>query len=77
VITAPGDLHSVMAKLETQGIPIIEAGMDRLPKSTKALNEGEAEKFLKFYEMLEDHDDVQKLFANFEISDEVMEKLGS
>ena len=38
--------------------------------------EDDAMKFLKFYEMIEDQDDVQKTFANFEIPDEVMEKLG-
>ena len=76
VITSPSDLHSVLAALEEQGIPILEAGLDRFPKSTKELNEQEAEKFFKFYEALEEHDDIQKLFANFEVSDEVMEKLG-
>lgn len=77
IITAPGDLHVVASELEKIGIPIVEAGLDRLPKNTKTLNEKEAEKFLKFYEMIEDQDDVQRVFANFEISDEVMEKLGN
>jgi YebC/PmpR family DNA-binding regulatory protein len=77
VITSPSDLHNVQAALEEKGIPIVETGLDRFPKSVKELDEGEAEKFLKFYEMLEEQDDIQRLFANFEISDEVMEKLGS
>ena len=77
VITAPGDLHLVAAELEKIGIPVAETGLDRLPKNAKSLNEEEANKFLKFYEMIEDQDDVQRVFANFEISDEVMEKLGN
>jgi transcriptional/translational regulatory protein YebC/TACO1 len=77
VITAVSDLQQVQAGLEEKGIPVLEAGLDRFPKNVKDLSEGEAEKFLKFYEALEEQDDIQKLFANFEISDEVMEKLGS
>ena len=77
VLTAPSDLHVVMHALEGKNIPIAEAFLDRLAQNTKNLDEDEAGKFLKFYEMLEEQDDVQKLFANFEISDEVMEKLGS
>ena len=77
VITAVSDLQQVQAGLEEKGIPVLEAGLDRFPKNVKDLSEGEAEKFLKFYEALEEQDDIQRLFANFEISDEVMEKLGS
>jgi YebC/PmpR family DNA-binding regulatory protein len=77
VITLPTDLHSVLSALDAAGIPVQDAGLDRLPQSTKALGEHDAEKFLKFYEALEEQDDVQKLFANFEISDDVMERLGN
>jgi len=77
VLTAPGDLHQVASSLEKAGIPVVDVGLDRIPKTTKPLSESEAEKFLRFYEMLEEQDDVQKVFGNFEIPDEVMEKLGS
>ncbi len=76
VITAPGDLHKVMTFLQEKGVTIGEAGLDRIPTTTKTLGEADAMKFLKFYELIEEHDDVQKAFANFEIPDEVMEKLG-
>jgi YebC/PmpR family DNA-binding regulatory protein len=76
VLTAPNELHAVHGNLEEKGVPVLEVGLDRVPSSTKPLTAEEAEKFLKFYEMLEEHDDVQKLYANFEIPDEVMEKLG-
>jgi YebC/PmpR family DNA-binding regulatory protein len=76
VITAAADLNDVVQSLEEKGVPIDEASLDRVAKTLKTLTEDEAEKFLKFYEALEEHDDVQKLFGNFEIPDEVMEKMG-
>jgi YebC/PmpR family DNA-binding regulatory protein len=77
VITSSEDLHAVTTALEARKIQILESGHDRIPKSTKVLSENEAERFLKFYEAIEEQDDVQKVFANFEIPDAVMEKLGS
>jgi YebC/PmpR family DNA-binding regulatory protein len=75
VLTAPGALHTVFAALEARGIPVGEAVLEQIPKSTKALNEQEAERFLKFYEVLEEQADVQRVFANFEIPDEILEQL--
>ena len=77
VITAPDDLHAVASALEKKKLQILEATHGRIPKTTKMLSENEAEKFLKFYEGIEEQDDVQRVFANFEIPDAVMEKLGS
>ena len=77
VITAPDDLHAVAVALEGRKLNILESTHDRIPKTTKVLSENEAERFLKFYESIEEHDDVQRVFANFEIPDAVMEKLGS
>ncbi len=76
VVTAPGDFNTVVSGLEEKGIPVEEAAVERVPKTVKSLAEGEADKFLKFYEALEEQDDIQHLYANFEIPDEVMEKLG-
>ena len=76
VITSAGDFQAVLSGLEKKGIPVAEAGTERVAKTTKALNKSEAEKFFKFFEALEEIDDVQKVFANFEVSDDVMEKLG-
>jgi len=75
VVTAQADFHRVLGALEAKGIPIAEAGLDRYPTNTKKLSEDEAGRFLKFYDLLEENDDVQKLFANFEIADEVLERL--
>jgi len=76
ILTAPASLHAVRSGLEERGIPVEGAELERIPKTTKALSEQEAERFLKFYEVLEEHPDVQRVFANFEIPDEILEKLG-
>lgn len=75
VVTPMGELHAVNEKLQSKGIPVDEAGLQRLPNTTVPLGEKEAASVLKLIELLEENDDVQKVFANFEISDEVMAKL--
>jgi YebC/PmpR family DNA-binding regulatory protein len=74
VYTAPADFHVVLGKMETAGYPCVEAELTKIPKTT--INaDAVAEKLLNLIEKLEDLDDVLKVYANFEISDEVMEKL--
>jgi len=46
-----------------------------IPQNTVKLDEGKAEQMLRLMEKLEDNDDVQNVYANFDISDEIMEKL--
>ena len=75
VLAPAKDLHTVYKELETRNIPVGDATLDRIPQTTKALSADEAGSFLRFFEVLEDHDDVQKVYANFEIPDEVMEQL--
>jgi len=48
-----------------------------IPQNTIRLEAGKAEQMLKLMEKLEDNDDVQNVYANFDISDEVMEKLSA
>ena len=74
-IPLSSEREDVIAGLEQAGITGGEASLERIPKTTKELTAEEAEKFLKFYELLEDQDDVQRVFANFEIPDDVLEKL--
>jgi transcriptional/translational regulatory protein YebC/TACO1 len=47
-----------------------------VPQNTIKLEETKAEQVLKLMEMMEDNEDVQNVFANFDIPDEVMERLG-
>jgi YebC/PmpR family DNA-binding regulatory protein len=75
VVTALNDFHHVNETLRSKGISVESASLQRLPGTTVPLGEKEAGSVLKIMELLEEHDDVQKVFANFDISDEVMAKL--
>jgi len=74
VYTEYMELHNVLKNLEDQGFEIAKAELTRMPKNTVNADEV-AGKLLKLLDQLEDLDDVQKVYANFEISDEMMEKL--
>ncbi|MCB5258472.1 MAG: YebC/PmpR family DNA-binding transcriptional regulator [Candidatus Cloacimonadaceae bacterium] len=74
VYTAPQDFQTVLTNMEKLGYPIENAEYIRVPKSTINADEV-APKIFKLIEMLEDLDDVQKVYANFEVSDEIMEAL--
>jgi YebC/PmpR family DNA-binding regulatory protein len=72
--TAFGDLYTVKEKMEAAGLATGDARITMIPKNTVALEGKAAEQMLKLMEALEDHDDVQNVYANFDISDEVMEQ---
>jgi YebC/PmpR family DNA-binding regulatory protein len=74
IYTAPGDFHTVLAAFEKMGMPVENAELTRVPKNTINADDF-APKLMKLIEMLEELDDVQKVYANFEVSDEVMESL--
>ncbi|MYA96599.1 MAG: YebC/PmpR family DNA-binding transcriptional regulator [Nitrospinae bacterium] len=70
--TAPDAFESVREALEQSGIPTESAELAMLPKSTVKLEGREAEQMLRLMEALEDNDDVQNVYANFDISAEQM-----
>lgn len=74
IYTAPGEFHTVLAEFEKQGFAVENAELTRVPKTTVNADDF-APKLFKLVEMLEELDDVQKVYANFEVSDEVMEAL--
>ena len=76
IYTAPGEFHTVLSSFEAAGYQVEEATLTRVPKNTINADDV-AEKLLKLIDMLEDLDDVQKVYANFELSDEVMERLAA
>ena len=76
IYTAYADLHSVLQKLEEAGYQIGKAELTRIPKTTVNAD-SVAEKLFHLIEQLEDLDDVQKVYANFEVSDEIMERLSA
>jgi YebC/PmpR family DNA-binding regulatory protein len=67
VTTSPNDFHNVKAVLEKKGIPIKESEIAMVPKNTIKIAGKDAESLLKLLEELEDLDDVQKVWANFDI----------
>ena len=72
IITEPGDFEQVKEAVNTASIPYIVAEVTMLPQSTTGLEGKEAEKMVKLMEMLDDCDDVQKVYTNADIPDEVM-----
>ncbi len=74
---APGDLAALAEALEAHFGPPVSARLDWRPQSTVAPDEGAADTLLRLLEVLEDSDDVQHIAANYEIPDEVMERLSA
>ena len=76
IITEPENLNDVSESIKERGIEVQMADVMRIPKTTVKLDEKNAGKVLSLLEKLEDNDDVQKVAANFDIPDEVIEKIG-
>jgi YebC/PmpR family DNA-binding regulatory protein len=76
VTTDPQKLDVVKKALEKAGIKYHLAELTMYPQSTVAIDGKHAEQMLRLMEQLEEHDDVQKVYANFDIPDRVMEQLG-
>jgi YebC/PmpR family DNA-binding regulatory protein len=74
VVTLPEDFETVREALEQAGVQFLEASVSMVPKTIVEISEEKtARQILKLLESLEDHDDVQNVFANFDIPDEIME----
>src|ERR1051326_8301345 len=69
IITAPNDFDIVVEAIKKAGIEPQVAEVEMVPKEYKKLEGGDARLMLKLMESLEDHDDVQKVSANFDISE--------
>ena len=76
VTTGPTDLHQVVKALEDAGIAYDNADLTMLPTQTVPLdNEGDARKVIRLIDGLEDLDDVQNVYANFDIPDNILESV--
>jgi YebC/PmpR family DNA-binding regulatory protein len=73
VISEPGDMVGVRTALQDAGIDYESADVSFLPTVQVPLDEDAARKVLRLVDALEDLDDVQNVYANFDVSDEVME----
>ena len=72
VTTAPGDLRAVRAAFDAAGIPYESAEVSMVPSVSVPLDREGAVKVLRLLDALEDLDDVQDVYANFDIPDEIM-----
>jgi YebC/PmpR family DNA-binding regulatory protein len=77
VVTEPGRLEPVRRALEGRGFRAAHAGISMEPTSTVTLRGAEAEAMLRLADALEDLDDVQNVYANYDISEEEMSRLAS
>jgi transcriptional/translational regulatory protein YebC/TACO1 len=75
VITDPASFEAVKKAVDGAGIKCIEAKVSLIPSNTVELGEAKASSMLKLMERMEDNDDVQNVYANFDIPDAIMEKL--
>lgn len=72
VVTAPTELKLVQDALAAQGLEIDDAQISMQPKTTLALEDSDTLKGLRLIERLEDLDDVQEVYTNLEVSDDVL-----
>lgn len=75
VLTEPADFAAVRDALTTAGIAFETAELTMIPKNTVKLEENDARKTMKIMDALEDSDDVQEVYANFDIPEDVLEAL--
>jgi YebC/PmpR family DNA-binding regulatory protein len=73
ITTEPADFMSVRDALEEAGIGYVSSELTMVPKTTVQPSEKEARQILRMIDQLEDNDDVQDVYANFDISEEVLE----
>lgn len=76
ILIAPEEFDDVRSALEEAGISFVDASISMVPQNTvEVTDEKIARALLKLMESLEDHDDVQNVYANFDIDDDLMELL--
>jgi YebC/PmpR family DNA-binding regulatory protein len=77
IVTNPQDFEAVKKALVDAKVDTSLAELTFVPQNTIRLEEKSAEQMLKLMEVMDEHDDVQKVHANFDIPDDVMEKVAA
>ena len=75
IITAPEDMNNIKAALEKANLPIESAEVTMIPQNYVVLDQKPAEQMIRLMDALEDHEDIQNVYSNFDIPDEVAEKI--
>lgn len=76
IISSPEDMIKIKEAIESSGIPVSLDEITMLPSTYITLDETSAEQMLRLVEALEDNDDTQNVYTNFDIPDEIMTKVG-
>jgi YebC/PmpR family DNA-binding regulatory protein len=77
IFTSPQDFEKVKQVLTDKGIKFQDAEVTMIPSSSIKLAGNEAKQLLGLIEALEEHEDVQQVYANFDIPDEILEQVAS
>lgn len=72
IYTAPEALHRVKGELETRGITVEEAKIDMVPGTQVRVEDKRAAQMVRLMSAFEDHDDVQNVWANFDIDEDIL-----
>ena len=76
ITTPPTELHTVRSAVEDAGVAVTSSELTMMPTATIALDSDEAaKKVLRLIDILDDNDDVQDVYANFDIPDSVLESI--
>lgn len=75
ITTEQGSVHDVRAALEEKGLKIESSGVENIPENTVKVEGDEARKLFKLISMLDEHDDVSSVSANYDIDDALMAEL--
>lgn len=73
ILTAPDTYDAVREALETNKIPTVEAKLGLIPSRYVAVDEAKSKAIMRLLENLDDHDDVQNVYSNFDVPSEMME----
>jgi YebC/PmpR family DNA-binding regulatory protein len=73
IYTTPDNFEAVRQALETSKIPTVEAKLGMIPSTYVAVDETKSKAIMRLLELLDDHDDVQNVWSNFDVPSEMME----
>src|SRR6266705_2063648 len=76
IVTSPEQFFKVKQAVERARLPLESADITMVPKSTVRVEGKDAQHVLRLMEALEEHDDVQHAYANFDIPDEILQQVG-
>jgi YebC/PmpR family DNA-binding regulatory protein len=75
IVTSIEDLENVKKALDDNGVSYESAGLTMYPKTTVDVDRKQAEQLLKLLDLLEEHDDVQTVYSNFDMDASIIEEL--